>query len=172
MQIILSESAIQLEETYSNQGSFIPQRATDGSAGYDIRACIAHSLRLEAGKCLLIPLGFYVHIADQHVAGLILPRSGLGFNEGIVLGNSVGLIDSDYQNEWMCAVWNRNFKTDIIINPMQTIAQILFFPVVLPEFEVVTAFDQETERTGGFGSTDVVVVEDTVKPTKRVLGKK
>ena len=72
----------------------------------------------------------------------------------------------------MCAVWNRNFKTDIIINPMQTIAQILFVPVVLPEFEVVTAFDQETERTGGFGSTDVVVVEDTVKPTKRVLGKK
>lgn len=167
MQIILSESAIQLEETYSNQGSFIPQRATDGSAGYDVRACIAHDYRLEAGKCLLIPLGFHVHIEKEQVAGLLLPRSGLGANEGIVLGNSVGLIDSDYQNEWMCAVWNRNFKGDVIIRPMQKIAQILFIPVVLPEFEVVTSFTESSERTGGFGSTDKV--EET-KP--RSFGKK
>ena len=157
MQIILTETAKQLEKDFSTEQdkvSFIPSRATLHSAGYDIRACIETSVRILPGKTAFIPLGFHCHIADSSVAALILPRSGLGSKEGIVLGNSVGLIDADYQNEWMCAIWNRNEIKVIHIHPAMKLAQFIFVPVLTPELEIVEEFTEETERKGGFVSTD------------------
>jgi dUTP pyrophosphatase len=152
MQIILTENAI-WNEKHLLQGTVVPTQATPGSAGYDIRACIRNTLEIPAGKTAIVPLGFKCSIADIGIAALILPRSGLGAKEGIVLGNLVGLVDSDYQEEWMCAVWNRNVTKTIFIDPMQKLAQIIFVPILSPTFESVTEFSAKTTRTGGFGST-------------------
>jgi dUTP pyrophosphatase len=130
----------------------LPQHATSGSAGMDLRACIDAPLRLAAGGTDLIPTGVSIHIADPGVAAVLLPRSGLGHKSGIVLGNLVGLIDSDYQGPLMVSAWNRG-TADFVINPGDRIAQMVFVPVVQVSFEVVAEFTATARRTGGFGSS-------------------
>ena len=129
----------------------LPTRATDGSAGIDLRACIDAPLTIKAGATHLVGTGLAVYIADPNYAGMILPRSGLGHKHGIVLGNLVGLIDADYQGELMVSIWNRS-DTDFVLNPAERMAQYIVVPVARPEFEVVADFsDQSARGAGGFG---------------------
>lgn len=129
----------------------LPTRATDGSAGIDLRACIDEPVTIKAGETQLIGTGLAIYIADPNYAGIILPRSGLGHKHGIVLGNLVGLIDADYQGELMVSVWNRS-DSDFVLNPAERMAQYMVVPVVRPEFEIVTEFDEQSARgAGGFG---------------------
>ncbi len=130
----------------------LPTRATPGSAGIDLRACIDEPRALEPGSCELISTGIAMHLEDPRLAAMILPRSGLGHKHGIVLGNLVGLIDSDYQGELMVSCWNRGSKP-FGIEPGQRIAQLIVVPVVPFEFEVVEAFSDSRRGTGGFGHT-------------------
>ncbi|HEY8521443.1 MAG TPA: dUTP diphosphatase [Gammaproteobacteria bacterium] len=130
----------------------LPQRATPGSAGVDLRACLEAPLELAPGDCELIPSGVAVHIADPSLAALVLPRSGLGHRHGIVLGNLVGLIDSDYQGEILISVWNRG-RERFRIEPGERIAQLVIVPVVQAEFEIVDSFEASERGTGGFGHT-------------------
>ena len=130
----------------------LPQRATAGSAGIDLRAMVEQPLTLAPGDCELLPTGLSIHIADPNLAGMILPRSGLGHKHGIVLGNLVGLIDSDYQGPLMVSAWNRGSK-EFVIEPGERIAQFVLVPVVAAELEVVDAFDASERGVGGFGST-------------------
>ena len=129
-----------------------PAYATDGSAGLDLRVVADAPQVLEPGQTTLLKTGLSVYIANPHLAAIILPRSGLGHKHGIVLGNLVGLIDSDYQGELMVSCWNRG-QTAFTINPGERIAQLVFVPVVRPEFELVTDFHATERGTGGFGST-------------------
>lgn len=129
-----------------------PERATQGSAGFDLRAMITHSLTLEPGDCQLLPSGLAVHIADPAYAGLVLPRSGLGHKHGIVLGNGTGLIDSDYQGEVKISVWNRACQA-YTIEPGDRIAQFVLVPIAIPQLEWVEDFDASQRGTSGFGST-------------------
>ncbi|HET8848320.1 MAG TPA: dUTP diphosphatase [Marinobacter sp.] len=129
-----------------------PEYATAGSAGLDLRACLPEPLTLKPGDTQLIPTGLSVHIADPSLAGMILPRSGLGHKHGIVLGNLVGLIDSDYQGELMVSCWNRG-QQPFTIEVGERIAQLVLVPVVQADFEVVTEFDASDRGEGGFGST-------------------
>ena len=134
-------------------GSFgHPSYATEGSAGIDLRACIDQALTLQPGDCKLIPSGLAIHIADPSLAGLLLPRSGLGHKHGIVLGNLTGLIDSDYQGEVKISCWNRG-KLTYTISPGDRIAQLVFVPIELVEFEAVNDFEITERNTGGFGHT-------------------
>ena len=130
----------------------LPQYATPGSAGLDLRACLDEAVVLGAGETRLIPTGIAVHIGRPDFAATILPRSGLGHKHGIVLGNLVGLIDSDYQGELMVSLWNRSSEA-FEIKPMERIAQMVVLPVVQAAFEVVDDFAQSARGTGGFGST-------------------
>ena len=130
----------------------LPDYATTGSAGIDLRACVTENLLLEPGATTLVPTGIAVHMADPGLAALILPRSGLGHKHGIVLGNLVGLIDSDYQGQIMVLVWNRG-ATAFIIEPGARLAQMVFVPVVQAEFEVVAEFTASERGAGGFGHT-------------------
>ena len=130
----------------------LPTYATSGSAGLDLRACLDDAVELAPGATTLVPTGLAIHIADPSLAAVILPRSGLGHKKGIVLGNLVGLIDSDYQGEIMVSLWNRS-GTPCTIEPMERIAQLVVIPVVQPEFTVVDAFADSERGTGGFGST-------------------
>jgi dUTP pyrophosphatase len=130
----------------------LPSYATPGSAGLDLRACIEAPLTIEPGSTHLIPTGLAIHIADPAYAAMILPRSGLGHKHGIVLGNLVGLIDSDYQGELMVSTWNRG-ATAFVLNPMERLAQLVIVPVLQVGFKVVDAFDESDRGTGGFGST-------------------
>jgi dUTP pyrophosphatase len=130
----------------------LPAYATPGSAGMDLRACLDAPLRLEPGQAALIPTGLAVHIADPGLAGMLLPRSGLGHKHGIVLGNLVGLIDSDYQGPLMVSVWNRGTLA-YTVQPLERIAQMVIVPVVQAQFRRVDAFDHSTRGAGGFGST-------------------
>lgn len=129
-----------------------PEYATEGSAGLDLRACLKKPLVLEPGQTDLIPTGLSIHIADPSLAAMILPRSGLGHKHGIVLGNLVGLIDSDYQGELMVSCWNRG-DTVFTVNVGERIAQLVLVPVVQADFEVVDEFDASVRGEGGFGST-------------------
>jgi dUTP pyrophosphatase len=129
-----------------------PAYATPGSAGLDLRACIEHVLTLHPGQTELIPTGIAIHLADPGLAAMILPRSGLGHKHGIVLGNLVGLIDSDYQGQLFVSVWNRG-KTPFILNPLERIAQLVVVPVAQVKFEVVEEFSASHRGEGGFGST-------------------
>jgi dUTP pyrophosphatase len=133
----------------------LPTYATAGSAGLDLRACIDTPIELAPGATTLIPTGIAIHVADPGYAALILPRSGLGHKHGIVLGNLVGLIDSDYQGELMVSVWNRNPATgpSFAINPQERIAQLVIVPVQQVAFKEVADFDASDRGTGGFGST-------------------
>ena len=131
----------------------LPTRATDGSAGIDLRACIDAPITIKAGETKLIGTGLSIYIADPNYAGIILPRSGLGHKHGIVLGNLVGLIDADYQGELMVSVWNRS-TTDFVLEPAERMAQYMVVPVVRPSFEIVDEFSDVSERgAGGFGSS-------------------
>jgi len=130
----------------------LPHYATAGSAGLDLRACIEHSMTLHPGDTQLIPSGIAIHVADPGLAAMILPRSGLGHKHGIVLGNLVGLIDSDYQGQIFVSVWNRG-KSEFVIQPMERIAQLIVVPVVQVEFNVVADFEASSRGDGGFGST-------------------
>jgi len=131
---------------------WLPRYATPGSAGLDLRACLNDNLTLAPGQTELIPTGLAIHIADPGYAAMILPRSGLGHKHGIVLGNLVGLIDSDYQGPLMVSVWNRG-DTPFILHPMERLAQMVIVPVAQVQFEVVEAFQESARGTGGFGST-------------------
>lgn len=131
----------------------LPTRATDGSAGIDLRACIDAPITIKAGETKLIGTGLSVYIADPNFAGLILPRSGLGHKHGIVLGNLVGLIDADYQGELMVSVWNRS-STDFVLEPAERMAQYVVVPVARPSFEIIDEFTDVSARgAGGFGSS-------------------
>jgi len=130
----------------------MPSYATSGSAGLDLRACLDAPLRLEPGQAHLIPTGLAIHIADPGLAAMILPRSGLGHKHGIVLGNLVGLIDSDYQGPLMVSCWNRG-REIFTVQPMERIAQLVVVPVVQADFRVVDEFDASHRGEGGFGST-------------------
>lgn len=130
----------------------LPDYATAGSAGMDIRACLDEPLLLAAGQTQLIPTGFALHMGDSGLAAVILPRSGLGHKHGIVLGNLVGLIDSDYQGQVFVSCWNRSDQP-FTIEPGDRIAQLVFLPVVRAEWEWVTDFEQSKRGAGGFGHT-------------------
>ncbi len=128
----------------------LPEYATRGSAGMDLRACIDDTMSLEPGETKLIPTGIAIHIGDPGLAATILPRSGLGHKHGIVLGNLVGLIDSDYQGQIFISCWNRS-QTAFKINPGDRMAQLVFLPVVQAEFKIVENFDDSIRGEGGFG---------------------
>lgn len=128
----------------------LPQYATAGSAGLDLRACLAAPLQLNPGEAQLIPTGMAIYIGDPKLAAMILPRSGLGHKNGIVLGNLVGLIDSDYQGELKISCWNRS-NDHFTIQPGDRIAQLIIVPVVHADFEVVTDFVSSARGAGGFG---------------------
>jgi dUTP pyrophosphatase len=130
----------------------VPARATAGSAGVDLRACLDAPLELKPGACELIGTGIAVHLKDPGLAAMILPRSGLGHKHGIVLGNLVGLIDSDYQGELKVSCWNRG-ATTFRVSPGERIAQLVIVPVVPVEFCVVASFEDTARGTGGFGHT-------------------
>jgi dUTP pyrophosphatase len=130
----------------------LPAYATSGSAGLDLRACIDAPLTLEPGQTALVPTGLAIHVGDPGYAALILPRSGLGHKHGIVLGNLVGLIDSDYQGELMISTWNRGHTT-FTLNPMERLAQLVIVPVVQAQFNIVDDFEASDRGAGGFGST-------------------
>ncbi|RUO37706.1 dUTP diphosphatase [Aliidiomarina shirensis] len=130
----------------------LPTYATPGSAGLDLRACIGEAIVLEPGQTELVGTGLAIHIADPGLAATILPRSGLGHKHGIVLGNLVGLIDSDYQGELKVSVWNRG-NSAFTIEPGERIAQLVIIPVVQADFNLVSEFSDSDRGTGGFGSS-------------------
>jgi dUTP pyrophosphatase len=130
----------------------LPAYATTGAAGLDLRACVDAPITLEPGQTVLIPTGLAIHIGDAGLAAMILPRSGLGHKHGIVLGNLVGLIDSDYQGQLQVSCWNRG-QTTFVIAPMDRIAQLVIVPVVQAQFRRVDEFDSSERGEGGFGST-------------------
>ena len=130
----------------------LPQYATEGAAGLDLRACIEQPLTLAPGQTELIPAGLAIHLADPRLAAMILPRSGLGHKHGIVLGNLVGLIDSDYQGQVFVSTWNRG-GSPFTIEPLERIAQLVVVPVVQVAFNVVEDFAASARGAGGFGST-------------------
>lgn len=130
----------------------LPEYATAGSAGLDLRACVDQSLILEPGQTELIPTGIAIHIADPELAAVLIPRSGMGHKHGIVLGNLTGLIDSDYQGQLFVSCWNRS-SNSFSMNPGDRIAQMVLVPVVHAEFNVVEFFDESDRGAGGFGST-------------------
>ena len=141
-------------DNFVNANIPLPEYKTDGSAGMDVRACIKEKIVVKQGSTVMIPLVFAMHIEDKNIAAIIIPRSGLGSKNGIVLGNLVGLIDSDYQGELMVPLWNRSNK-DFDIKPGDRIAQMVFIPLVLAEFEIVNSFEQSERGIKGFGSSGV-----------------
>ena len=141
-------------DNFVNANIPLPEYKTDGSAGMDVRACIKEKIVVKQGSTVMIPLGFAMYIEDKNIAAIIIPRSGLGSKNGIVLGNLVGLIDSDYQGELMVPLWNRSNK-DFDIKPGDRIAQMVFIPLVLAEFEIVNSFEQSERGIKGFGSSGV-----------------
>ena len=145
-------TTIDLKVLDARMAGQLPAYATPGSAGLDLRACLDTPLVLEPGQTCLVPTGLAIHIADPGLAALVLPRSGLGHKHGIVLGNLVGLIDSDYQGQLMVSCWNRGQAT-FTIQPMERIAQLVIVPVVQAVFRQVEEFDLSDRGAGGFGST-------------------
>jgi dUTP pyrophosphatase len=143
---------IDLQVLDARMAEQIPAYATPGSAGLDLRACLDEAITLAPGQTTLIPTGLAIHIADPGLAAIILPRSGLGHKHGIVLGNLVGLIDSDYQGQLMVSCWNRG-QTEFVIQPFERIAQLVIVPVVQATFRRVDSFDASDRGAGGFGST-------------------
>ncbi|APF04131.1 TPA: dUTP diphosphatase [Legionella pneumophila] len=145
---------IQLKILDSRIGDTIPlpAYATDGSAGLDLRVCISEPMQVAPQQTVLLPTGISIYIADPKLAAVILPRSGLGHKNGIVLGNLVGLIDSDYQGELKISCWNRS-QEHFTVNPGDRIAQLVFIPVVQASFEVVNQFTESSRGEGGFGSS-------------------
>lgn len=148
----MSKQTVQLKIVRPQMQERLPRYATPGSAGLDLHACIERELILQPGQTELIPTGIAIHLADANLAAMILPRSGLGHKHGIVLGNLVGLIDSDYQGELMVSVWNRG-QSVFTVQPFERIAQMVIVPVIQAAFEVVSDFAASERGEGGFGST-------------------
>ena len=148
----MSKQTVQLKIVRPQMQERLPRYATPGSAGLDLHACIERELILQPGQTELIPTGIAIPLADANLAAMILPRSGLGHKHGIVLGNLVGLIDSDYQGELMVSVWNRG-QIAFTVQPFERIAQMVIVPVVQAAFEVVGDFAASERGEGGFGST-------------------
>lgn len=144
------ENAIQIK--ILDKRSTLPSYATEGSAGVDLRACLETAIQVAPNETILIPTGLSIYIADPKLCAVILPRSGLGHKHGIVLGNLVGLIDSDYQGELKISCWNRGLD-HFTINPQDRIAQLVFVPVVQAQFTIVDSFDESSRGEGGFGSS-------------------
>jgi dUTP pyrophosphatase len=148
----MSRVSLKILDSRLGESIPLPEYATDGSAGMDLRACLEEALEIRPGETHLIPTGLAIHIGDPRLAAVILPRSGLGHKHGIVLGNLVGLIDSDYQGQLFVSCWNRgNESFNIEIG--ERIAQLVFVPVVQAQFEIVTDFDTSKRAEGGFGHT-------------------
>ena len=145
-------TVIDLKVLDARMAAHLPAYATPGSAGLDLRACLDEPLVLQPGQTALVPTGLSVHIADPGLAAMLLPRSGLGHKHGIVLGNLVGLIDSDYQGPLMVSCWNRG-SAPFTVEPMERIAQMVIVPVVQAQFRRVDEFDGSARGSGGFGST-------------------
>lgn len=143
---------IDLKILNPKMAEYLPQYATHGSAGLDLRAALDEAITLQPNETILVKTGLSIHIGDPNLAAIILPRSGLGHKHGIVLGNLVGLIDSDYQGELMVSVWNRS-TTPFVIEPLERMAQLVIVPVVQAAFNVVSEFTTSKRGTGGFGST-------------------
>ena len=148
----MTQATIDLRILDPRMVTLVPQYATPGSAGLDLRACLDEDLVIAPGSTHLIPTGLAVHLGDPGLAAILLPRSGLGHKHGIVLGNLVGLIDSDYQGPLMVSVWNRGSEP-YTVKPFDRIAQMVVVPVVQASFNVVTEFQSSDRGTGGFGST-------------------
>lgn len=148
-------TAIELKVLDARMAEHVPAYATPGSAGLDLRACIDAPLRLAPGDAALIPTGLAIHIGDPGLAAMLLPRSGLGHKHGIVLGNLVGLIDSDYQGPLLVSCWNRGAEP-FTVQPLERIAQMVIVPVVQASFRRVDAFEASARGGGGFGSTGKV----------------
>ncbi|PKO83056.1 MAG: dUTP diphosphatase [Betaproteobacteria bacterium HGW-Betaproteobacteria-11] len=144
--------ALKLLDPRLKDPQYAPQYATPGAAGIDLRACIDRAMKIHPGETLLVPSGIALHIADPSLAAVILPRSGLGHKHGIVLGNLVGLIDSDYQGEIFVSTWNRSHET-FTLNPLDRLAQLVVLPVVQVGFDVIDEFPESPRGAGGFGST-------------------
>jgi dUTP pyrophosphatase len=151
-QKVFMSSVIDVKVLDARMANCLPAYATPGSAGLDLRACLAAPLVLKAGQTELISTGLSIHIQDPQLAAVILPRSGLGHKHGIVLGNLVGLIDSDYQGPLMVSCWNRS-SSDFTVQPLDRIAQLVMVPVVQAHFRVVTEFGASQRGVEGFGST-------------------
>lgn len=132
----------------------LPQYMTSGSAGLDLLACLDHPLTIHSKETYLVSTGIAIHINNVKIAGIILPRSGLGHNHGIILGNSVGLIDSDYQGELMISIWNRE-KEKFILHPGKRIAQLVFLPIIKIKFSLVESFEPSDRGCGGFGHSSL-----------------
>lgn len=143
---------VELKILHPKMAGQLPAYATPGSAGLDLRACLDEAAILQPGDTLLVPTGLAVHLSNPDYAAMLLPRSGLGHKQGIVLGNLVGLIDSDYQGELKVSVWNRS-QTAFTIEPMERIAQMVIVPVIQAAFKVVDEFAASERGEGGFGST-------------------
>jgi dUTP pyrophosphatase len=143
---------IQLKILDERMRDQLPAYATPGSAGLDLRACLDAAIEVQSGSTHLIPTGLAIHVEDPGYAAMILPRSGLGHKHGIVLGNLVGLIDSDYQGQLMVSVWNRS-ATSFVLQPLERIAQLVIVPVVQAQFDIVDEFGASERGAGGFGST-------------------
>ena len=149
----MTTTAVDLKILDPRMAEVLPAYGTPGSAGLDLRASLSEPLVLQPGQVELLPTGLSMHLADPNLAAMILPRSGLGHKNGIVLGNLVGLIDSDYQGPLMVSCWNRG-NSAFTIQPMDRIAQLIIVPVVQAQFRVVSEFGESTQRgEGGFGST-------------------
>lgn len=149
----MTQTTVDLKVLDARMAEQIPSYATPGSAGLDLRACLDAPVTLEPGQTFLVPTGLAIHINDPSLAAIILPRSGLGHKHGIVLGNLVGLIDSDYQGQLMVSCWNRG-QTAFVIQPLERIAQLVLVPVVQAAFRRVDDFADASQRgEGGFGST-------------------
>lgn len=143
---------IDLKILDSRMKDLLPAYGTPGSAGLDLRACIDTATTVKPGETVLIPTGLAIHIADPGYAAMILPRSGMGHKHGIVLGNLVGLIDSDYQGQLMVSTWNRG-QTEFVLQPMERLAQLIIVPVLQVGFHLVEEFGDSQRGEGGFGST-------------------
>ncbi|MFN7095256.1 MAG: dUTP diphosphatase [Burkholderiales bacterium] len=148
----MTKPKIQIKIINEKMRDNLPHYATSGSAGLDLRACIETKQIINPGETLLIPTGIAIHIADNNLCGMILPRSGLGHKHGIVLGNLVGLIDADYQGQLLISVWNRGTEA-FELNPLERIAQLVIVPVVQVDFLVVEDFMASSRGEQGFGST-------------------
>ena len=152
----MSKQTLQVKILDDRIGSSIdlPEYGTDGSAGMDLRACVDGELEIKPGETHLIPTGLSVYVADPNLAAVLLPRSGLGHKHGIVLGNLVGLIDSDYQGPLMVSLWNRGNES-FTVNEGDRIAQMVLLPIVQAEFDIVEEFQESDRGSGGFGHTGV-----------------